>query len=79
MNTPKRIKVCIFTESDPDSERRYLQTWWRNFIRSLRQRRVRLTTINEGLQQYGGSLHRRADCIEFESEADFTMFLLRFS
>jgi hypothetical protein len=72
-------KISVFKDKDKDSwEDRYMP-WWINFLKSNRLVDLGDNLLTKPLANWNCKNIAGSDYIEFSSEADATMFLLRFS
>ncbi len=72
-------KVAVITESEIDSG---IQIWWKNFLKSCPYKHPGKSAQRswpEELAKYNGQDLPSSVYIEFSSEEDFLMFVLRFT
>ena len=79
MNTQKRYRVCVWTGTADFYSDREQQSWWANFTHSWWPKRADGNTIDDELKQYNGYDVYQTEYIEFDTEADFLVFKLKFS
>jgi hypothetical protein len=73
-------KISVFKDREHEGnwDGRYMP-WWINFLQSNRLVDLGDKLLTEPLAKWNGKNILESDYIEFKSEADATLFLLRFS